>query len=564
MKKVLNKRITAVLLAALLIFVCGTFALAYTLPISPGDLYEGACPVCGGYEATIVDIPYQPTCTSGVTAIVACNTMTGTMADVFIPALGHNYTLEGGTDATCTEAGSKTYVYSRCGDTYTQTENALGHYYIPKVISEATCEEEGLTRYTCSRCGKSYDRTVEALGHEIEYEEQAATCLEDGYKNGTCTRCGQEFNETYPALGHDLGPFSVTKEATCTEDGKREAVCKRCGDTVTETIQAAGHKYGEWTVERAPTFFSEGLEVQTCGVCGDRIERAIPRKNIVPLILILLGILAALGSAVWAMLRHGLLKKILRQFHRPAIEKRSLVIASADEDLVKVLKQRRFLKVTECAREALEKTAEEEKPDLVIYAAMQEEDLPPLKQKAGKTSDADGTAVQEKDGEGPAIGLLVAPEILGRLRGTLDELKESGTIIGYTETGSQPAAVLTRLVLPVLKPSFRSEDTLENLSLLAEVLGFPGAARAVEMYAAGKEIRETLEEDELGAEGTSTVISDIAEILGLDTVAAVSGLLGKLSDVRAALGKEAGAYEKAEGAEAAGEIAETIRDLADL
>ena len=77
MKQTLKKRVLPVLLAVLMTAACTAAVFAYTLPIRPGDLYEGACPVCGGYEATFMDIADQPTCTTGAMAIVACHTVPG-------------------------------------------------------------------------------------------------------------------------------------------------------------------------------------------------------------------------------------------------------------------------------------------------------------------------------------------------------------------------------------------------------------------------------------------------------------------------------------------------------
>lgn len=87
----------------------------------------------------------------------------------------HSYALASETPATCTEAGSKTYTCSDCGDSYTETVDALDHSY---VLSEtpATCTAPGSKTYTCSACGDSYTETIGALGHS--------------YADGACTRCG--------------------------------------------------------------------------------------------------------------------------------------------------------------------------------------------------------------------------------------------------------------------------------------------------------------------------------------------------------------------------------------
>ena len=62
-------------------------------------------------------------------------------------------------EATCTEAGVRTYTCS-CGDSYTENIPATGHSYVSKVTKAATTTEEGITTYTCSKCGHSYTQTI--------------------------------------------------------------------------------------------------------------------------------------------------------------------------------------------------------------------------------------------------------------------------------------------------------------------------------------------------------------------------------------------------------------------
>ena len=71
----------------------------------------------------------------------------------------HNYTGSITKEATCTEAGVRTYTCS-CGDSYTENIPATGHSYVSKVTKAATTTEEGIMTYTCSKCGHSYTQPI--------------------------------------------------------------------------------------------------------------------------------------------------------------------------------------------------------------------------------------------------------------------------------------------------------------------------------------------------------------------------------------------------------------------
>ena len=81
-------------------------------------------------------------------------------------------------EATCTEAGEKTFTCGRCEATKTEATPALGHDIVVDTAVPATCTESGLTEGEhCSRCDyKVEQQVIPALGHSFE--------------NGSCTVCG--------------------------------------------------------------------------------------------------------------------------------------------------------------------------------------------------------------------------------------------------------------------------------------------------------------------------------------------------------------------------------------
>gem|GEM_PF-2384489 len=587
----------AALFAGLALFLYLPHVHAYNVPISPGDHFEGVCPVCGGNEASIADIISQPTCTSGTHVWVYCNTIVGSVGEADIPALGHNYVLISSVEPTCTSAGSRSYSCSRCGAATSESLAALGHKYVSKVINEATCTEDGLTKYTCSRCGNSYEKTVEALGHEWGEEETVeATCTEDGHRRKECERCGEIEEETYPALGHSLGTFTVVKAETCTEDGTREAVCSRCGEKVRESIHALGHEYPEeWTLEKAATYFAEGLESKTCSRCGDRITQTIPKKNIVPIIAGGAGGIAVLGG-LWYFLRKKLRRKVAeevaKELFKPSVESRTVVISSQNEGLVKSLKGKTFLQVNACDEEGLAESVADNGPDLVILDPCDENTLkrlPELKEElqaqeeteesadpgtaasgqeasdaktAGETESPSSTEEEEKPAE-LVFGLILEKDTIERNRDLLRTYKEDGLISGYTDTESGNYVVLTKLVLPVLKPKAGSDESLDNIGSIADLLGIPVISTVLSAYTSGRDIKAVLDEGDIGVSETATIIGDIASILGLDTLGSVVGLVGDVESIRDAADEEAGAYERKEGVSGAKDIVEVVTDLLD-
>ena len=502
----------------------------------------------------------QPTCTSEGSYLEMCD-QCGYIAPsvTVIPALGHNYEPHTEKEATCTQTGQIRYECSRCHDAYYETTEALGHNYLYKVTKEATCTEEGIRTYTCTRCYNKYTKTIDALGHDFEYEEVEATCTKDGYKKGICKRCGEETNEVYPALGHKLGTFKIVKEATCTEDGVKEAICSVCNETVKETIPKLGHKFSEeWTVEKEAGFFSDGLETKTCSVCGEKISQSIPKKDSTPLIIG--GSAAALAVVGSALAYFNKLKKPSKKPKKqkdvldkdplkPEFEDKSILVRSSNEEFILNLKGKKFLEVSTCEFEELKDNAIENEPDLIICEINSDEEYDTV------------IKLMEEELSDFSLSLILSKELIEKNKETLEKLKEEKKIVDYVTPDTDVDIMQVKLVLPVLKPKMNSDETLGNIGMVADALGIPYVSKIIDVYVTGRDLKTTLEEEEKGVSEISTIIADIASILGFDTIASVAGLVDDIDSIKSALDSESGVHEKSAGIEGAKDIVDVVSDI---
>ena len=535
----------------------------------------------------------QPTCTAPGADRYICDRC-GSSYLSEIPALGHNYQVTTLKAATCLEDGTSRYTCSRCGDSYTKTVPALGHDYKTTVEKEPTCEEEGLEASVCSRCGDRIEKVLDALGHDVEYEKTDATCTEDGKEEGVCKNCGELITVVIPALGHDPGPYQTVLEPTCTEKGREEAKCKRCGIVLPKDLEPVGHDYPEeWTLEKAPTIFAEGLESKTCRNCGDRITQTIPKKSPLPVIIAGGGGAAVLGGIAYYFYRKRRMKlagNVANELFKPSFGTRSVLVVSENEELVKKLKGKKFLQVTRCEADALSEGIEENEPDLVLLDPCSEElllELPALKETAesaeeetagsdetpeeGEVTDAAETTgktetedTEEEEKKELRFALLMEPEIAAKNAALLETYRDEELITGVLDPDSKPSVVLTNLVLPILKPDVKSDESLSNIGAVADLLGIPVISAVLDAYVAGRDIKSVIEEDdEIGFSDASTIIGDIAGVLGFDTLAGAAGLTSDVQAIKDALDKEAGAYEHSEGKSAAEDIVDVVTDILD-
>jgi len=210
------------------------------------------------------DSAVAATCTrNGKTAGKHCTVCgTVTIAQITIPATGHNYTSVI-TAPTCTEKGYTTHTCA-CGDSYRTDEiAALGHHCVTSVF-DPSCTESGYTLHACA-CGYNY-RTDEitALGHNYTSTVIAPTCTEKGYTKHTCT-CGDSYTDTIVAAKGHQYTSKVTSEATCAKAGLRTYTCA-CGYSYTTQISKLSHSYTSTVT--APTTTSQGYTTYRCTKCG--------------------------------------------------------------------------------------------------------------------------------------------------------------------------------------------------------------------------------------------------------------------------------------------------------
>ena len=534
---------------------------------------DTVCPECGA-RMVIDSVIYEPGCTDIGVGLGHCSQMSrptcpGGNYDVTILPIGHDLVAEVIKAPTCTESGETAYECHRCYDySYIETTPALGHNYVKKVTKAATCEEGGINTYTCSRCNDSYTKKVAALGHDIDYEEKEATCLEDGYKKGTCKRCGMTVDELYPALGHDL-EYEILKQPTCEEEGERKVTCKRCGESWTEKILPAGHKYpNEWTLVKEATYLEKGLETKKCYYCGHILEHILPKKNPTPIIIGGGAGTLAVAGGLWMFLKKRkaakLAEKAIRKLGKPSFEDRTIVFCSKDEKLLEKLKDRSFLAVSSCEFEELEKSVEDNGPDLVIIDIDTKKKLKELDKKRQEVpKQEEGEEEKTNPLAETSFAYLCPQKFIDKYKNELEKLKEEKNIVDYGLINDDPDTNLVKLVLPVLKPKVKSDATLDNIGMIADALGIPYVSTIISTYESGKDIKSTVEEGELNISSVATVISDLASILGMDTVASVAGLVDDVNSVKAALDEEAGAHEVKGAHGAVKDIVEVVSDLAD-
>ena len=195
----------------------------------------------------------------------------------------HSWSVTSEKKATCTEAGSKTWKCSACGETYTETYPALGHSFDSgKITTQPTCTEYGVRTYTCSRCGEKKTSAIRPTGHTPAIlPAEDPTCVDPGLTEGTvCEICNEILTpqEAIPATGHSWSDWALLTEATCTEGGVEIRSCLSCGAEETRPTDALGHAPAA-IPGTAPTCEADGLtEGEVCSRCGAvlKAQQALP------------------------------------------------------------------------------------------------------------------------------------------------------------------------------------------------------------------------------------------------------------------------------------------------
>lgn len=131
--------------------------------------------------------------------------------------------------------------------TPTPTEPPHEHTYTESTSKEATCTEAGEKTFTCD-CGDTYTEPIEETGHDyktVAGSEVKETCEADGKKADTkCSLCGDTIKGAIvSATGHSYGNYVYNNDATTEKDGTETATCSVCGDKTTRTKAGTKIKY---------------------------------------------------------------------------------------------------------------------------------------------------------------------------------------------------------------------------------------------------------------------------------------------------------------------------------
>jgi len=245
------------------------------------------------YQGTVTT---EPACTEAGVKTFVCEC--GEKYTEKIPALGHKAVTDPRVEPTETEPGKTEGSHcSVCEEILIAQETipATGkpgehqHNYQSEVTKEASCTEAGVKTFVCE-CGEKYTETIPALGHKAVTDPRVEpTETEPGKTEGShCSVCKEILieQETIPATGkpgeHQHNYQSeVTKEASCTEAGIRTYSCI-CGEQYTEQIAALSHQYVEKCIPA--TLRDSGVIQQICRNCSDVQQSVVidsPRKGII-------------------------------------------------------------------------------------------------------------------------------------------------------------------------------------------------------------------------------------------------------------------------------------------
>ena len=215
----------------------------------------------------------EPTCTEQGRETTSCARCGRSVTTTLYP-LGHAYETKVKVPATCTENGIEETKCTRCDEGWETALPALGHELFTSVTKEASCTEAGVQTTTCTRCEYKEEASIPALGHNLRTEVTTeATCEEEGVETTRCTRCN--FNETKALPAQEHAYVSEGTEATCTEAGEMHSVCSRCGEKKTEQIEAAGHDFSRNVDEKEATCEENGYRKAICSRCGEQQDEVI-------------------------------------------------------------------------------------------------------------------------------------------------------------------------------------------------------------------------------------------------------------------------------------------------
>ena len=124
-------------------------------------------------------------------------------------------------------------VCPNCGESYAPRHSWLEASRIP-----ATCTAAGSVSYVCGTCDETKSEPFAALGHDWQVTDRKdATCTAPGFIDSVCLRCGREATSERPPLAEDHTWTETSRtSATCTTAGTVNYTCFVCNETKSEPL----------------------------------------------------------------------------------------------------------------------------------------------------------------------------------------------------------------------------------------------------------------------------------------------------------------------------------------
>lgn len=234
--------------------------------------------MCELHGHNLVVSSKKATCAENGHYIATCTRCGAVVENRVTPALGHEWEITREQQATCTERGTIERKCKNCPQTSTLVEPARGHAWEEdaEAAVPATCTKAGSRTFVCADGDATYTETVAALGHVLRESSTPPTCTEAGYTTYRCARdgCTYEYRSNYVgALGHtwDIASPTCGRGQVCLVCGAEGAaatgehhmsdgVCTICG-------QGCTHEYAPAETV-APTCTERGYTIYRCSVCG--------------------------------------------------------------------------------------------------------------------------------------------------------------------------------------------------------------------------------------------------------------------------------------------------------
>lgn len=159
--------------------------------------FTRAIPMLGHNWNADYTVDKAATCTEAGSKSIHCTRCDAHKEDTVIKAAGHTPAEDAAVAPTCTEPGKTAGSHcSVCNTVLTAQETvpALNHDYVLEEKAP-TCTEAGYKKSVCSRCADTIAEDLSALGHDMEYvPAKAASYTEAGSKAYyQCKRCSLKF-----------------------------------------------------------------------------------------------------------------------------------------------------------------------------------------------------------------------------------------------------------------------------------------------------------------------------------------------------------------------------------